>query len=129
MTKILVVDDSGLARQMLRQILERAGHEVIEADNGNSALDYYRRDRPQVVLLDLVMAGMSGFEVLQQLRELDQTAQIIVASADLQTLTDSLVKKAGAIGFIHKPFAPSQILEAIDTALLERTYELDHRAT
>lgn len=129
MTKILVVDDSGLARQMLRQILESGGHQVIEATNGDGALDSYRRDRPQLVLLDLVMAGMSGFEVLQKLRELDQTAQIIVASADLQTLTDNLVKEAGAIGFIHKPFAPAQVLDAIEIALLEQTHELDRRAT
>lgn len=129
MTKILVVDDSGLARQMLRQILESGGYQVIEANNGNRALDSYRRDRPQLVLLDLVMAGMSGFEVLQKMRELDRTAQIIVASADLQTLTNNLVKEAGAIGFIHKPFTPAQVLDAIDIALLEQTYELDCRAT
>lgn len=129
MTKILVVDDSGLARQVLRQILESVGHQVIEANNGDSALDSYHRDQPQLVLLDLVMAGMSGFEVLQKLRELDRKAQIIIASADLQTLTYSLVKEAGAISFIHKPFATAQVLEAIDTALLEQSYELDHRAT
>lgn len=129
MTKILVVDDSSLARQVLRQILESVGHQVIEANNGDSALDSYHRDQPQLVMLDLVMAGMSGFEVLQKLRELDRKAQIIIASADLQTLTDSLVKEAGAINFIHKPFAPAQVLEAIDAALLEQSYEPDHRAT
>lgn len=129
MTKILVVDDSSLACQMLRQILESVGHQVIEANNGDSALDSYHRDQPRLGLLDLVMAGMSGFEVLQKLQELDRTAQIIIASADRQTLTDSLVKEAGAIGFIHKPFAPTQVLEAIDTALLEQRYEHDHRAT
>ena len=48
MTKILVINDSGLARQMLRQILESGGHQVIEATNGDRALDFYHRDRPQL---------------------------------------------------------------------------------
>src|SRR5262245_4197436 len=70
-SRILVVDDSALSRRRLRQILEAAGYEVAEADDGLSALERYFIDKPDVVLLDLVMKGMYGLEVLAKLRELD----------------------------------------------------------
>ncbi len=64
--KILVVDDSGLARRSTRRVLEAAGYEVVEADEGLSALERYFVEKPAVVLLDLVMKGMYGLDVLDQ---------------------------------------------------------------
>ena len=82
--KVLIVDDSGLARRSTRRVLESAGYEVIEADDGLSALERYFVERPAVVLLDLVMKGMYGLEVLTKLREIDPAARVIVISADIQ---------------------------------------------
>ena len=56
--KILIVDDSGLARRRVRVILEEAGYEVVEAEDGMAALERYHVDRPDLVVLDLVMKGM-----------------------------------------------------------------------
>ena len=69
--KILIVDDSGLARRRARGILEEAGYEVVEAEDGMAALERYFVDRPDLVLLDLVMKGMYGLDVLAKLREMD----------------------------------------------------------
>ena len=69
--KVLIVDDSALTRRSLRQILETAGCEVLEAEDGLDALERYYLDKPDVVLLDLVMRGMYGLDVLQKIRELD----------------------------------------------------------
>ena len=74
--RILVVDDSGLARRRARTILEGAGFEVLEAEDGMSALERYFVARPDVVLLDLVMKGMYGLDVLSKLRELDPAVKV-----------------------------------------------------
>ena len=62
--RILVVDDSGFARRSLRQVLEAAGHSVDEAKDGHEALERYFLAKPDLVLLDMVMEGMNGLEVL-----------------------------------------------------------------
>jgi two-component system chemotaxis response regulator CheY len=115
--KILIVDDSGLARRTLRQILESAGYEVAEASDGLNALERYFLERPDVVMLDLVMKGMYGLEVLTKLRELDHRAKVIVVSADIQTSSHDLVEQAGGAAFVNKPFDRDDILKALDVAL------------
>lgn len=115
--KVLIVDDSALTRRSLRQILETAGCEVVEAEDGLSALERYYLEKPDVVLLDLVMRGMYGLEVLQKLRELDAEARIVVVSADIQSSSHELAEQAGAKAFINKPFEKAEILVALDTAL------------
>ena len=115
--KVLIVDDSALTRRSLRQILEAAEYEVMEAENGLDALERYFLDKPDVVLLDLVMRGMYGLEVLQKIRELDPQARIVVVSADIQTSSQDLAGEAGATAFINKPFDRAEILSALDTAL------------
>ena len=116
-TKILIVDDSALTRRNLRQILETAGCEVLEAENGLEALERYFLDKPDVVMLDLVMRGMYGLDVLHKIRELDPRARIIVVSADIQTSSQDMAGEAGAAGFINKPFDRADILSALDAAL------------
>jgi two-component system, chemotaxis family, chemotaxis protein CheY len=117
--RILVVDDSSLARRRARSILESAGYEVVEAEDGMSALERYFVSRPDVVVLDLVMKGMYGLDVLAKLRETDQGAKVIVVSADVQTSSQQLVSDAGASGFLMKPLEADQILPLIRTTLEE----------
>ena len=115
--KVLIVDDSALTRRSLRQILETAGCEVVEAENGLDALERYFLDKPDVVMLDLVMHGMYGLEVLQKIRELDPRARVVVVSADVQTSSQNMAGEAGAAAFINKPFDRTDILAALDAAL------------
>jgi two-component system chemotaxis response regulator CheY len=117
MTKVLLVDDSGLARRSTRRVLEAAGYTVVEAEDGLAALERFAVDKPDVVLLDLVMNGMYGLEVLSKLREMDPGARVIVMSADIQTSSRELVQAAGASGFITKPPAPGQIIEMVEQVL------------
>ena len=115
--KILVIDDSALSRRTLRRILEPAGHTVVEADEGMAALELYFLEKPDVVFLDLVMKGMYGLEVLEKLREMDEGARVVVASADIQSSTRTMVEEAGALAFINKPFVVEQVLAAVNAAL------------
>jgi two-component system chemotaxis response regulator CheY len=103
--KVLVVDDSGLARRRVRGILEVAGYEVIEAEDGMSALERYSVAKPALVLLDLVMKGMYGL------------ARVIVVSADVQTSSHEMVEKAGAAGFLMKPVDADQVLALVQSTL------------
>lgn len=117
--KILIVDDSALSRRTLRRIVESAGYDVVEADDGMSALELYFLEKPQLVLLDLVMKGMYGLDVLVKLREMDPKAMVIVASADIQSSTRTMVAEAGALAFVNKPFVSEQVIAAVETALAE----------
>ena len=114
---ILIVDDSGFARRTLRQMLETAGNTVEEASNGNDALERYFIKKPYLVLLDMVMEGMNGMEVLARLKELDPEARVIVATADVQSSTRTEAQAAGAIGFINKPFERDQVVTTVSNVL------------
>jgi two-component system, chemotaxis family, chemotaxis protein CheY len=115
--RVLVVDDSALARRNLRQILESANCEVAEAEDGLSALERYFLEKPDVVLLDLVMRGMYGLDVLEKLRQLDPEAKVVVVSADVQISSQQLVDQAGAMAFITKPFDREEILGTLNAVL------------
>ncbi|HIK29338.1 MAG: response regulator [Oscillatoriaceae bacterium SKW80] len=117
MAKILIVDDSNMSRKLMRKILQTEGHEVIEATDGLTALETYLLEKPDLVLIDLLMPDMQGTEVLAKLRQLDDKAQVIVASADLQDLTRASVEAAGAVGYITKPFVASNVLKIVNSVL------------
>jgi two-component system chemotaxis response regulator CheY len=114
---VLVVDDSGMARRTTRRVLESGGYHVVEAEDGLSALEKYFVEKPDIVLLDLVMKGMYGLDVLTKLREMDAEAKVIVISADVQTTSRDLVNAAGASGFLSKPVKPDDVLAAVAHAL------------
>ena len=115
--KLLLVDDSGLARRSLRAMLESGGFDVVEAEDGMTAIERYFLERPDVVMLDLVMKGVYGLEVLTKLRELDPTARVIVVSADIQRSSHQLVEEAGAIAFLSKPVDREQLLNVVQSVL------------
>ena len=122
MPKALVVDDSGLARRGTRRILEGAGFEVKEAEDGMSALEQYFIEKPDVVLLDLVMKGMYGLDVLAKLREMDPDARVIVLSADIQTSSRDMVATAGAAAFLNKPVDPADLVTTVNRVLTEASH-------
>jgi two-component system chemotaxis response regulator CheY len=115
--KIMIVDDSGMSRRTLRRILEPSGYDIVEADDGMMALELYYVAKPDLVLLDLVMKGMYGLDVLAKLREMDPDARIIIASADIQSSTRSMGAEAGAQNFVTKPFIREEVLIAVEQAL------------
>jgi two-component system chemotaxis response regulator CheY len=115
--KILVVDDSGMARRTLRQILESVGHRVDEASNGAEALEKYFLNKPALVFLDMVMEHMGGLEVLSKIKEMDPAARVIVATADIQSGTRNDAEEKGAAQVINKPFTRDRVLSALNNVL------------
>jgi len=116
-SRILIVDDSSMSRRIVRGILESAGHDVIEAADGLAALERYSLEKPDLVLLDLVMGGMYGLDVLQKLREMDGQARIIVATADIQSSTREMAEQAGSLGFVTKPIRSDELLSVVNSVL------------
>ena len=118
--KVLIVDDSAMSRRMLGRILESAGHSVIEAEDGAGGLELFFLERPELVFLDLTMKDMYGLEVLSKIREIDPSARVIIASADIQDQTRDMVRQAGANAFVNKPLSPEKVLNAVETAFSEQ---------
>lgn len=118
---ILIVDDTAFMRQLLRRHLEAHGFEVSLAASGAEAVEVYRAQRPDIVLLDYTMpGGMNGLEALQAIRADDREAKVIICSAisSRQLATEAL--KQGARDYLPKPFSPPQLVAAI-RSVLERS--------
>jgi len=118
MAKILIADDSGFMRKIIRNILEKLGHkDIIEASNGQEAMDKYKKEKPDLVLLDIIMPDVGGIDVLRSLIEIDKEAKIIMITAVGQ---DAMVEECnllGAKGYIIKPFNEKKITEGISNVL------------
>jgi two-component system chemotaxis response regulator CheY len=113
--KILIVDDSGLARRLTRKYLEELGYEVEEATDGAQALERYALNRHDMILLDMVMHGMYGLEVLVKLKELNPELRVIVVTADIQKTTREQVRAAGAAAVVNKPLSKDELAEVLTT--------------
>lgn len=114
---VLVVDDSSFARRTARAFLEEMGHTVEEAADGAQALERYFLNRHDLVILDMVMSGMYGTEVLAKLREIDPEARVIVVTADIQQSTIDEVRTAGAVAFMNKPINRQNMAQTVATVL------------
>ena len=126
---ILVVDDTPINLQVLVQILEGSGYRILVARNGRSALDIARRARPNLMLLDIAMPEMDGFEVCRQLRQHPNGRDIIVIF--LSALGDPTDKvtglELGAADYITKPFQAEEVLARISGQLLRQRLEREVR--
>ncbi|MCD6288362.1 MAG: response regulator [Candidatus Hydrogenedentes bacterium] len=113
--KVLVVDDEEDVLRLIKDALEMEGIEVVTAFDGLSGLDVANRELPDVVILDIMMPLMNGYEVCKQLRDNDRTGDIPVLFLSSAYTTDAVQasKDLGAVGYIVKPFAPSELITAV----------------
>ena len=118
--RILVVDDDAALAEMIGIVLRAEDWDVSFCADGTGALEAFRRARPDLVLLDVTMAGMDGLEVLGQLRAMDHEARVVMVTADVQTSTRTLAGAGGAVGFVSKPLTSRTVLQAVDAALAVR---------
>ncbi|MCL0050307.1 response regulator [Dehalococcoidia bacterium] len=113
MAKVLVVDDAQFMRMRATKLLTQNGYEVIEAANGVEAVQRYKEERPDAVMLDITMPDMDGLEALKQLRKIDPGARIAMVTAMGQQSIVLEAIKAGARDFVVKPFDPNRVLTAV----------------
>ena len=112
--KILITDDSKLLRKKLRDELEKLDCEVIEAENGKEAVLMDLQEKPDGVILDIVMPEVGGIEALQVIKEVNPEIPVIMLSSagTPQKLMETL--KLGALDFIQKPYTSGQIKRAVE---------------
>jgi two-component system, NtrC family, response regulator AtoC len=123
-TKILVVDDEHLIRWSLEQNLKKQGYEVMTAGSGEDALKLVREEPPDLILLDIQLPGISGLEVLEKVKEIDDDIVVIMVTAQggLETAVNAM--RMGAYDYINKPFNLDEmaivIRKALETSSLRR---------
>jgi CheY-like chemotaxis protein len=118
--RILVVDDEPMLRRTFRSILEKAGHVVIEAEDGAQAISMFSAHKPDLVLTDIIMPNREGVEFIGELRRQDRDVPIIAISGGGSTGGDlflTLATHLGATQTLHKPIRQAALLEAVDACL------------
>ena len=121
MARILIVDDAAFMRMTLKDILRRFDHEVVgEAENGEEALRQYEQFKPDLVTMDIVMLGESGIEAVKKILAQDPSAKILMVSAMGQQALVVESIKAGAKGFLIKPFKPEQVSAEVERIVVSR---------
>jgi len=116
---ILAVDDSASMRQMVGVTLRAAGYEVIEASDGDEALEYARKHRVDLVLTDVNMPRMDGITLIAQLRTLPNYHLMLTTESSPDRKIQG--KQAGATGWMVKPFNPDQLLATLERVLGNQT--------
>jgi DNA-binding response OmpR family regulator len=102
MARVLVVDDDPLICTLIRNVLNRRGHDVSIATNGERGVEFFQKQRPAVTVLDLSMPGMNGLDVLKQIRELDPAAAVIILTGAGATDLEVAVKAMGVKDVLYK---------------------------
>ena len=100
---VLICDDSIIARNSLKNLLSKENCKIVEAYDGLDSLKKISELNPDLVLLDLLMPGMNGIDVLKSLKKLEIKVKIVVVSADVQNSTKQMCLENGAIDYINKP--------------------------
>jgi len=114
--KILISDDSILARKQLKDAILALGTPTfIETSNGQDAIDSYKREKPQIVFLDIVMPVKDGNAAIREIREFDPRAEIVIVSSVGTQAQLKAAIKAGAKDFVQKPLNPKQIYSIISS--------------
>ena len=122
MALILIVDDDRRFRAMLRAMLTDAGHRVLEAGDGDSGVETFRRERPDVALVDIIMPGKGGISTIGEIHMLDPTAKIVAMSGGdpRGPLSDLPIAWAyGAARSLRKPFGRTVLLATLAELLGE----------
>jgi adenylate cyclase len=121
--KVLVADDNYNNRQLIADILETMGHEALMAYNGQEALVVVEKEPPDLIILDVDMPGMNGFDVCKQLKGDPQTAKIPILMLTALTDVEYRVRGLGlgADDYLAKPFNPRELMERIKTRLRSKT--------
>lgn len=122
--KVLVVEDSASSSLFITQALRKAGYRVITAADGNEGLTKALRERPECLILDVVLPGVSGFGVCRQLRAIDpqHSLSIIMVSSKNTQLDQSWGLRQGADRYLPKPFTEEALVRTVEEVLTTKHF-------
>ena len=117
--RILVVDDDAFVRKPLESVLQQGGFEAMTAANGTECLELLEQDRPDLIILDVIMPGPDGFEVCKAIKGEARYAEIpvILMSARARRSDQQRGFDLGATGFVRKPYMPEELLRRVRKVL------------
>jgi len=117
MARILIVDDAEFLRMRISKMLVAEGYEVMEAENGLQAVEKYKAEKPDAVLMDITMPEMDGLTALKEIKAYDAKAKIVMLTALGQESVVLEAIKSGARDFVVKPFERERVMSAITKLL------------
>ena len=120
MATILVIDDNAEIREVIREILEDEGHQVVEADGGITGLQAFERSGFDLVITDIIMQGKEGLETIQTIRQRSPAQRILAISGGGRAGKDDYLAVAavmGATATLAKPFKPTALVKAVNEVL------------
>jgi CheY-like chemotaxis protein len=110
---VLVVDDEPDIRALVNMVLRSSGHTIIEADGGLAAIDALEQHDVDVMLLDVRMPDMNGWDVLERLEPRAERPRVVMVSAHVDALVRERARAAGCDGYLSKPFMPAELLATV----------------
>ena len=117
MAKLLVIDDEEGIRNLLDTLLRRKGYDVVLADGGRNGLELFRRERPDVVVLDLKMPEMDGMAVLQEIRNLNPGQPVIILTGARLPEVEDRLRASGVSEYVEKEFSLHHLGDALKRVL------------
>ena len=118
MAKIMAVEDRPETLGLIEKILKRAGHDFIGCTSGEECLKLYEREKPDLILLDILLPGMDGYEVFERIKQQNPKQRIAFLSAlDISPRTQVRLQRYGRPVYINKPFDPDELIEKVEEIL------------
>lgn len=119
---ILIIDDDDMVRTMVTRYLDRVGYRVVTASNGEKGVESYRTEKPDLVVLDIAMPEMSGFEVASSIRTIQRSENrhhtpIVILTAYARSFFLSVGSETGIDSYLTKPISPEQLISHIQQFL------------
>ena len=124
--RILVIDDDRIILEMLNLALGKADYEVIPASDGEEGLRQFREQHPDLVIADIAMPGIDGYQVVSQIREIERGEKrtpVIILTAHEQSVMRAYAEELGADMYLTKPVTPRQLVEHIKKLIAEHRGE------
>lgn len=119
MHKILIADDESALRLLVAGTLEIGDYNIIETDNGIDALNMAKKEKPDLIVLDVMMPGMTGYEVCEKIKTNQElkNIKILILTAKGQKVSKEIAQKVKADYYLSKPFSPAELLSAVKDIL------------
>ncbi len=125
MPKILIVDDDPHINELIQLYFEADGFETVTSLDGNEAIRVYKKEKPDLIILDLMLPGQSGFDVLRELRKFSDVP-VIMLTARGETLDQVVGLELGADDYVTKPFEPKELIARVNAILRRVKGEFQH---
>jgi len=121
MAKIMAVDDQEDIVELIRRIVEKDGYEFVGCFSGEECLEKYDNEKPDLILLDIMMPGVDGWQVYERIKETNEKQKIVFLSAlGIGPQTSVKMYKKGIKEYISKPFEPNELLRKVKKILKEK---------